>query len=164
MPPHVPDMTAIRSLAPSLSLLEVRPSGVHGLGAFAAADLPAGTKLGIYTGRRFTAVQAAAMDWDRALTYLFGLSDGTLIDGGRGGNKMRHLNHACEPNCEACEVHGARGRLQLAIHTLRDVRVGEELFLDYALTVDEAEGPMDYPCHCGSLRCRGTMVAAPAGA
>lgn len=152
-------MTAIRSLTQPLSLLEVRPSGVHGLGAFAALDLPAGTKLGIYKGRRFSAVQAASMDWDRTLTYLFGLSDGTLIDGGRGGNAMRHLNHACEPNCEAREEHGTRGRLQLSIHTLRDVRAGEELFLDYALTVDAAEGPGDYPCHCGSSRCRGTMVA-----
>jgi SET domain-containing protein len=141
-------------------LLHVRPSGVHGLGAFAAVDLPAGTKLGRYTGRRFTATQAASMDWDSTLTYLFGLSDGTLIDGGRGGNETRHLNHACEPNCEAREEHGARGRLELAIYTLREVRAGEELFLDYALTVDAAEGPGDYPCRCGSLRCRGTMVAA----
>ena len=140
-------------------LLHVRPSGVHGLGAFAAADLPAGTKLGRYAGRRFNAEEAAAMDWDRTLTYLFGLSDGTMIDGARRGNAMRHLNHACEPNCEAREEHGARGRLELAIHTLREVRAGEELFLDYALTVDAAEGPGDYPCHCGSLRCRGTMVA-----
>ncbi|MDI3380207.1 SET domain-containing protein [Xenophilus aerolatus] len=137
----------------------MRPSGVHGLGAFAAVDLPAGTKLGRYTGRRFNAVQVAAMDWDSTLTYLFGLSDGTLIDGGRGGNEMRHLNHACEPNCEAREEHGARGRLELGIHTLREVRAGEELFLDYALTVDAAEGPGDYPCRCGSHRCRGTMVA-----
>ncbi|PZQ73746.1 MAG: SET domain-containing protein-lysine N-methyltransferase [Variovorax paradoxus] len=152
-------MPAAPLRTPPTPLLHVRPSGVHGLGAFAAVDLRAGTKLGRYTGRRFTAMQAAAMEWDSTLTYLFGLSDGTLIDGGRGGNAMRHLNHACEPNCEAHEEHGTRGRLHLVIHTLRDVRAGEELFLDYALTVDDAEGPGDYPCHCGSLRCRGTMVA-----
>ena len=154
-------MPTDRLRAPHHPLLEVRPSGVHGLGAFAAVDLPAGTKLGRYAGRRFTALQVAAMDWDRALTYLFGLSDGTLIDGGRGGNAMRHLNHACEPNCEAREEQGTRGRLQLAIHTLHEVRAGQELFLDYALVVDAAEGPADYPCRCGSLQCRGTMVAPP---
>jgi hypothetical protein len=35
---------------------------------------------------------------------------------------------------------------------------GEELFLDYALII-EGDDPTDYPCACGTKRCRGTMAA-----
>lgn len=97
------------------------------------------------------------MDWDDALTYLFGLSDGTVIDGSEGGNATRHLNHACSPNCEAVEYHDESGSLGLRIMTIRLVRPGEELTIDYALQVDpSSEDP--HVCACGSARCRGTML------
>lgn len=72
---------------------------------------------------------------------------------------MRFLNHACEPNCEAVEKTGEDGRLKLQLVTLRAVSAGAELFLDYALTIDESESPPDYPCRCGLPGCRGTMAA-----
>lgn len=96
------------------------------------------------------------------LTYLFGLSDGTTIDGAEGGNATRHLNHACEPNCEAQEEHGEGGQLVLRIEAIRHIRAGEELFIDYALNVDADADPQDYSCRCGSIRCRGTLLATPA--
>jgi hypothetical protein len=37
-------------------------------------------------------------------TLICGLSDGRVIDGSRGGNSARFLNHACAPNCEAIET------------------------------------------------------------
>ncbi len=99
------------------------------------------------------------MDWDGQLTYLFGLSDGSVIDGGQGGNETRHLNHACEPNCEAIEYYDEDGRLMVRIETIRRLVAGDELFLDYALVVDTTDDPSDYPCHCGVSRCRGTLIA-----
>jgi hypothetical protein len=45
-------------------------------------------------------------------TFLFGLSDGSVIDGSRGGNSARWLNHACAPNCETIEDEG-----RIFIHT-----------------------------------------------
>lgn len=76
------------------------------------------------------------MDWDAAITYLFGLSDGTVIDGSRGGNALRHLNHNCAPNCEAVETEASDGTLHLEIVTLREIAQDEELFIDYALDID----------------------------
>jgi SET domain-containing protein len=146
---------------PMLTLpdIEVRRSGVHGLGAFATRDLPAGAELGLYAGRRYSEQEATEVDWDSSLTYLFSLSDGTLIDGAQGGNATRHLNHACAPNCEATELRLDDDSIELKIHTLVPVNAGDELFIDYALVVDDSELPSDFPCHCGSSACRGTLVA-----
>lgn len=119
--------------------------------------MPRGTVVGTYEGRRYSQTQASRKVWDDDLTYLFGLSDGTLIDGAEGGNALRHLNHACAPNCEAVEFHDAGGMLALRIETIRPIRPGEELTLDYALQVDpSSQDP--HACACGSATCRGTML------
>ncbi len=141
-----------------LPLVEVRQSDIHGLGVFALVALPKGSTLGHYDGKRYSARQIAKVDWNEKLTYLFGLSDGSTIDGGQGGNATRHLNHACAPNCEAVEEEDARGKLLVRIVTLKRVRAGEELFIDYCLTADASAQPDDYACHCGARTCRGTML------
>ena len=143
----------------STPLLRVAVSSVHGLGAYATRDLPADTFLGLYEGRRYSADQVAAKDWNNQLTYLFRLSNGETIDGGKGGNGTRHLNHSCEPNCDAVEDYDEAGRLLLRFQTLVAVEAGDELFIDYCLTADDDSTAADYPCHCGSAECRGTMLA-----
>jgi len=152
-------MQSSKNIASALAHVEVRHSSVHGHGVFAARELPPGALVGVYAGRRYAAHEAFAMAWDDGLTYLFGLSDGTLIDGAQDGNATRHLNHACEPNCEAVEEYADDGPLTVRIETIKAIRVGEELFLDYALDIDAGDDPADYPCRCGLARCRGTLVA-----
>lgn len=142
--------------------VEVRDSTVHGKGVFALRDLPAGTPIGRYGGRRYTPQQAGARDWDHELTYVFGLSDGSLIDGADGGNAMRHLNHSCSPNCIAYEVEDADGLPQVDIEARRRIRSGEELFIDYRLQAGEDDA-FAYPCRCGSRRCRGSLLARRPG-
>jgi SET domain-containing protein len=140
-------------------MIDVRQSGIHGHGAFAAQDFHEGQRLGIYEGRRYTASQAGRRDWDSRLTYVFGLTDGTVIDASDGGNASRHINHSCAPNCVAYEERGPRGKLVVAFYALRDIRAGEELFLDYSLEVDESEDRSTFGCACGAPGCRGTMLA-----
>ena len=142
--------------------IEVRPSDVHGHGVFAIVPLPTGSLVGRYEGRRYSPTQVSHSDWDDQLTYLFGLSDGSVIDGAQGGNATRHVNHACLPNCQAVEYWGRGGRLEVRIETLRAVTAGEELTLDYALQVDP-DSQDQHPCACRSLNCRGTMLEAPQG-
>ena len=141
-------------------MIDIGQSGVHGMGAFAAKDLVDGDRIGVYEGRRYTAHQAGRRNWDSGMTYVFGLTDGTLIDAANGGNATRHLNHSCAPNCVAYEESGARGQLLVAFYALRDISVGEELFLDYSLDVDECEDRTIFGCACGADVCRGTMLAA----
>ena len=137
----------------------VRTSPIHGRGLFALRDIPAGRHIGVYEGRRYD--PDTERDWDHALTYVFGLSDGSVIDGSEGGNDSRHLNHSCEPNCAAYEIEHEDGTLAIVIETVRPVKRGEELFLDYALDVGPADH-RDFPCSCGTAQCRGTMVSAAA--
>ncbi|MGF6995486.1 SET domain-containing protein [Paraburkholderia sp. GAS32] len=61
---------------------------------------------------------------------MFELSNGRMIDGSRGGNSARFLNHACSPSCEAIEV-GDR-----VIHALAAVDPGEELLIGYGLAIE----------------------------
>jgi uncharacterized protein len=141
--------------------LQVRDSAVHGVGAFAVVGIPPGRIVGMYEGRRYAPSDEGVLR-ERELTYLFGLSDGTLIDGADGGNATRHINHSCEPNCQASEESDEDGELQIVIRARRRIRAGEELFIDYRLEVGDAD-PADFPCHCGSPRCRGTMALASLG-
>lgn len=137
--------------------IELKPSTVHGLGAFAARALPPGHRLGSYEGRRHSPGDEHPRFDDGDLAYLFGLSDGTLIDGADGGNATRHINHSCAPNCQACEESDADGGLHIVIRTRRRIRAGEELFIDYRLDVGDAD-PTAFLCRCGTPNCRGTMA------
>jgi uncharacterized protein len=145
-----------RRRSPGKRITAVRTSSVHGSGLFALRNIAAGQHIGVYEGRRFG--PDAEREWDPRLVYVFRLSDGTVIDGSEGGNESRHINHSCEPNCAAYEVEHKDGSLAIVIETLRFVRRGEELLLDYALDVDQADEG-DFPCCCGASTCRGTMVA-----
>lgn len=154
-----PDHPLARAAAAAdpLPPMEVRRSPVHGDGAFATRSLPRGCHVGVYAGRRYAPGELVDRLWDNALTYLFGVSDGSCIDGREGGNATRHINHSCAPNCAAVEVTAEDGTVDIVIQTLRRVRAGEELFIDYALDIGE-ESPEAYPCRCGSRQCRGTMA------
>jgi len=147
--------------ATSLDAVEVRRSGVHGYGVFAVRTVRAGQQIGTYAGRRYAA-GVSHPAWDDQLTYLFGLSDGSMIDGAQGGNATRHLNHACAPNVEAVESYDAADELVLDIQAIRDIAGGDELFLDYSLDID-GQDPAEYPCQCGAPKCRGTLAAPEEG-
>jgi hypothetical protein len=138
----------------------VKRSKVHGRGVFAVADLPAGETLIEYRGEIIPWETAheryAESDAEDGHTYFFDRGDGTVIDGGRGGNASRFINHGCEPNCEAVDDEG-----RIFIQTIRPIRAGEELFIDYQLSIDEpltAQLRETYACRCGAASCRGTML------
>jgi SET domain-containing protein len=141
--------------------IAVRRSGVYGRGVFALRPIRKGELILEYAG--------TVMSWKRAITrhrrfgkeghtFLFGLSDGRVIDGSLGGNSARWLNHACAANCEAVESDG-----RVHIHAVSDIGQGEELFITYGLSVEgrlSAAVRAQYDCRCGHHRCRGTMLAS----
>jgi uncharacterized protein len=94
-------------------------------------------------------------------TFLFGLFDGRVIDGGRGGSSARWLNHACSANCEPVEEGG-----RVYIEAIRNIAPGEELFIDYALEIPPetaGEASKEYACRCGTRRCPVVALAGLAG-
>src|SRR6516225_6370595 len=130
---------------------------VHGTGVFALLPIAAGERLIEYTGEVTSWRRAAARQRsETGHTFVFGLSDGRVIDGSRGGNSARFLNHACDPNCEAIET-GDR----VFIYTRKTIRAGEELFIDYSLSIDGEitdDIRAQYACHCGTSACRQSML------
>ena len=141
--------------------VQVRRSGVHGKGVFALQPIRAGETIIEYVGELIT--------WKEALrrhphdpaqpnhTFYFHIDDQHVIDANVGGNASRWINHACDTNCEADEQDG-----RVFIKALRDISPGEELFYDYGLVVEgrlTAKLKAEYPCHCGSPNCRGTLLA-----
>ncbi len=60
---------------------------------------------------------------------------------------MIFSNHSCEPNL------GVRG--QIVFVAMRDIRAGEELTHDWAMTDDDDSST---ECHCGAASCRGTIT------
>ncbi len=131
----------------------VRDSPVHGKGVFALRPIPAAKRILEYKGE---IIQRPPSN-ENGHTFLFGLSDGRVIDGGRGGNSARWLNHACAPNCLAIEDNG-----RVFIETMTAIQAGDELFIDYALDVEgqqTEEMRALYACKCGTADCRGTMLA-----
>lgn len=150
---HAPRLGARRT--------QVRRSGVHGRGVFAMRAIAAGERILEYTGE--------VIPWEEALrrhphdptqpthTFYFHIDDSHVIDGKHGGNSARWINHSCEPNCDS-EIVGQR----VFIRALRDLRPGEELSFDYRLTIDGRRTrrlELEYACCCGSVNCRGTMLA-----
>ncbi len=144
-----------------------RQSPIHGNGVFAACDIPKGSRIVEYRGRRLTHKQADRRygnDADTGHTFLFTLNDRYLIDGGDGGNVARWINHSCTPNCQAWIVEHASGdprKDRVVIESRRALRRGEELTDDYGITLEERQTPKlkrIWACRCGSRRCTGTLL------
>lgn len=141
--------------------IQVRKSGVHGKGVFARRPLKKGETVIEYTGEIITWPEALRRHphdpSDPNHTFYFHIDEDRVIDAKYGGNAARWINHACAPNCEA-DDDGER----VFIKALRNIKPGEELFYDYGLVIDERYTPAlkrQFACHCGSARCRGTMLA-----
>jgi SET domain-containing protein len=141
--------------------IETRQSGVHGKGVFALEDIPKGEVIIEYKGE--------VISWKEALrrhphnpaepnhTFFFHINEKHVIDGGSKGNSARWINHSCKPNCEADEI-GDR----VFIKSIKKIKAGEELNYDYGLIIDGKYTKKllaEYPCWCGSKKCRGTLLA-----
>jgi SET domain-containing protein len=102
---------------------------------FAIRTIRKGAKILEYRGARLSESAADAQPIrDPANphhTFLFQLSDGTIIDGGTRGNSARWINHSCQPNCESVEYDDGT----LFIHARRTIHAGEELCYDYRIAV-----------------------------
>jgi len=127
--------------------MELRSSGIHGLGAFALQDIPKGTKIIEYAGERINNAEADRRYEDEKMkehhTFLFILSSRTCVDAAFDGNEARFIKHSCEPNCETIDDD-----CRIWIEAIRDIEPGEELTYDY-----NTDGEANIPCRCRP-RCR----------
>ena len=67
------------------------------------------------------------------------------------------MSHSCTPNCQAV-VMASRGRLTIAVYTLRHIHLGEELTFDYASVTESEKEFRSAICLCGTANCRGSFL------
>jgi len=151
--PVEPDLT-------TSDLIEVRRSAVHGLGVFAAKQIPKGARIIEYVGERVSHDEAdrryEEKDANDSHTFLFIVDSKTVIDAGVDGNDARFFNHSCDPNCESTVE-----KRRVYIEALRDIEPGTELTYDYQIhREDDDPENIDevFACRCGFPNCRGTML------
>jgi SET domain-containing protein len=127
--------------------LRIGESKIHRWGVYAAEAIPARRKVIEYTGEKISRHEQKRRS-NRTLNYLFTLNTYWAVDGSVGGSGAEFINHCCEPNCESRIFKG-----HILYYSVRDIRPGEELTVDYNFGADEEVTT----CACGARGCRGTI-------
>lgn len=123
----------------------------YGLGIFACEDIPSGTDLGPVLG---TVID----DSDYQSDYCMEMGGSLSLE---PDAPFRLINHSCEPNCELYQIEYedveeedlTLEELTISIETIKEIRAGEQLTIDYAWPAEEA-----IPCGCRAKSCRGYIV------
>ena len=138
-----------------------KKSDIQGTGLFAKKDIPRGTRVMAYEGLRVSKLNLLN-DLANGLTnmiYVMNLNETMVIDGERGGNAARFINHSCEPNCEVLFFNETP-----YIYAMQEIPQTEELSFDYKLgfgnevAITDEQKKAWFPCNCGAKTCKGTTL------
>jgi SET domain-containing protein len=132
------------------SLVDFRPSTIHGFGGFAVTAIPPGSRVIEYVGERITKKQSLER-CARNNQAIFYLDDDWDLDGSVEWNPARFLNHSCSPNCDAERMDG-----HIWIVARRQIHPGEEVTFNYGYDLEHYR---EHPCRCGTVACVGFIVA-----
>lgn len=120
------------------------PSAVHGWGGFVKEPIEKNGFIHEYVGEAISQQEAErrgrVYDVQR-LSFLFNLSDVTVVDATRKGNKTKFINHASstasrnslQSNVEVRYIL-ACGERHISLYAQRAIEANEELFFDYNYT------------------------------
>eukprot|EP00961_Rhodomonas_salina_P081057 1090130-Rhodomonas_salina.1 len=82
-------------------------------------------------------------------TYACGITAGWVVDSCEYGNEARWINSSHEPNA-VLETWWVGNIPHVIVRTLRALRAGEEILVDYNFAMNDSE-----PCLCCSTKCSG---------
>ena len=128
---------------------QVRESPIHGRGLFATAKIAKGEVVAVKGGRIITRQEVRDVN-ARLGPVEIQIGDDLFIAPVTDEERelsMLYSNHSCDANL------GLRGEITFV--ALRDIRAGEELTHDWAMTDDDDSSTK---CSCGSPNCRGTLT------
>jgi SET domain-containing protein len=130
----------------AISEVTVRASPIEGLGVFAAQAFRAGERIRkVNVVRDVTAETPLREDLGERQDHC-DYPDGRVV---LLGFPDRHVNHSCDPSAYVL-YEGTASYLVAR----RRVGTGEEITCDYSINLS---GGSSWPCHCGTLRCRGQV-------
>jgi SET domain-containing protein len=129
---------------------EKRASDTEGTGLFATSDIQKGEIIAIKNGHLVTRKEAKELA-NKIGDYYQQIDDDVFLSAktiDELEDTMVNINHSCEPSC------GIYGR---ATHmAMRDIKAGEELSYDIAMTTDDPD--YSFACNCKSANCRGKFT------
>ncbi len=128
--------------------VEVKPSAIDGLGAFAAEAIPARRKIGEIRGEAISVREARQRARGLARIMIVEVSGRRAIDASSSTDPLRFTNHSCAPNAV---LRIRQGRIEL--YAMRDLVPGEELTVNYGESHHEGR----LACRCGAPRCAGRL-------
>jgi len=128
--------------------VERRETHTYGLGVFALEDILAGTLIAEFDGNFASAEKASLLPTSNTgFDGRHAIQCGpNLWRDGKVDSIARYLAHSCNPNC------GIVGYFKIV--TMRNIKAGEELTWDYAMT-EASDARIE--CLCGAPNCRGII-------
>ncbi|UMM34348.1 hypothetical protein L5515_007468 [Caenorhabditis briggsae] len=122
-----------------LKKIRVGKSSIAGNGAFLEEDVNKEVFLGEYVGERVSSEEGErrGIFYRLNISYTFALADSGDVDALRAGNVLRFLNNSDKPNCYI-QYKYVKGDLRIGFYTLKAMKAGEELFIDYCYKPEDA--------------------------
>jgi hypothetical protein len=130
--------------------VECRPSPISGQGLFAGQPIAQREVIVIWGGRLFLAAEVkAGLVRERSVALI---GEGLYLGSAPGSEESLDelMNHSCDPNVWLQD--------EVTLIALRDIALGEELTLDYALFETDLGWRME--CNCGSANCRRVLTGS----
>ncbi|KAF4320667.1 hypothetical protein BBO99_00003678 [Phytophthora kernoviae] len=114
--------------------ISVSASETHGWGAYSLENVKKGEFIYEYTGSLLSQDEAERRGnvYDKAtISFLFDLTEDSVVDATRKGNKSKFANHdSVDPKCFA-RIMLVNGDHRIGIYAKKDIVAGDELFFDY---------------------------------
>ncbi|MCX6143115.1 MAG: SET domain-containing protein-lysine N-methyltransferase [Ignavibacteriales bacterium] len=126
--------------------VDVKASGIEGLGIFALRSFQTGERI-----RRINVIREITPE-SPLRTELGERADHCDYPDGKVvliGFPDRHVNHSCDPNAYQMYEGGAS-----FLVARRAIAPGEEITVDYNINITAGTA---WPCNCGATRCRGLV-------
>jgi SET domain-containing protein len=128
--------------------VDVAPSRIDGLGAFAAEPIPARLKIGEIRGESISVAEARIRATRHERIMIVEVSTRRAIDFSRSADPMRYTNHSCQPNARLCIRQG-----RVEFYAVKPIARGDEVTVNYGETHHEGR----LACRCGAPGCVGKL-------
>jgi len=134
-------------------IFEIKGNSISGFGIYAKRDITAGEIifLGEEKSQRIVTKRYVDKNWNEKekenfRRYAYPISKEVFVLWDEDPSEWAPQNHSCDPNTVFDGLN---------VVANKNITIGEELTLDYALFLDESMEPFE--CSCGSINCRGLI-------
>jgi uncharacterized protein len=124
--------------------VDIKPSAIDGMGAFAAEPIPARRKIGEIRGQSRSVEDARIRATRYERIMIVEVSARRAIDFTNSTDPLRYTNHSCVPNARLM----LRQR-RVEFYALRPIATGEEITVRYGETHHGGK----LVCRCGVVGC-----------